>query len=340
MQKNTKETIYNKLEYNKLKGPVSVAFTITRDCNFRCIHCFNESGELCNMSASLETLLNIAEQIVMLEPLNVCLCGGETLMDFNKALEVVRYLAPKVGNVNLVSNGFLVTEEKLKLLKEAGLNTIQISLDGDNEFTHDNMRGMSGAFKKAVNAIKIAKETGLNVAVSFVPQKLNYKYLGNACDLCFELGVSEFRAMPLIPMGRGGRISPLLLSSEEYLKLQRIMEEKKYEYEFKMNVQWGDPIDHLYRMPVNNKLKLNTYSMEVSFDGDITVTTYLPISVGNCLKNDLLEYWEAGYKNIWGNKEVLQYTNEIETIYDFASPIFANPIYLDILDKKLKEKIS
>lgn len=332
-----KNDVFKKLNYKNLKGPISVAFTITKDCNFRCLHCYNESGATKSMTATQDELLFIAEQIAELEPVNVCLCGGETLIDYETTIKIVKYLNSKIGNLNMVSNGFLATKDRLIELKESGIHTFQVSLDGDNNFTHDNMRRMPGSFEKAIETIKLAVEVGLKVAVSFVPQKINYKYVGSTCDLCYKLGVTEFRVMPLIPMGRGSLIDKLLLTSEEYIELQQELLRKKFDYEYKMNVQWGDPIDHLYRLPSNAHLNLSSYSLEVNFDGNITVSTYLPIIVGNCFKYRLIDYWNAGYKDIWDNPTVKYYTEQINTVFDFNKPIFSKNIYIDTLNEKLED---
>ena len=45
-------------------------------------------------------------------------------------------------------------------LKNAGINTIQVSLDGNNTFLHENMRLISGAFKKAIEAGRSAYLSG------------------------------------------------------------------------------------------------------------------------------------------------------------------------------------
>ena len=58
---------------DKLSGPFSVAFTVTNKCNYRCRHCYNNSGQNIYRELTDDRLINIARQISELKPMNVCL---------------------------------------------------------------------------------------------------------------------------------------------------------------------------------------------------------------------------------------------------------------------------
>lgn len=62
---------------------------------------------------------------------------------------------------------------------------------------------------------------GLNVITSFTPNKMNVRTLDDYFALCNDIGISQVRIMPLIPMGRGSKIDNLLLDSDEYFLLQQ-----------------------------------------------------------------------------------------------------------------------
>lgn len=66
----------------------------------------------------------------------------------------------------------MITEEVALKLKNEGINLVQISLDGINEIQHDTFRGYSGAFEKAILAIKRLTKIGVSVAVSTIPINL------------------------------------------------------------------------------------------------------------------------------------------------------------------------
>jgi MoaA/NifB/PqqE/SkfB family radical SAM enzyme len=58
---------------------------------------------------------------------------------------------------NLNTNGWLLTKKVIKKLFDAGLSRIMISLDGLHN-VHDNIRGIPGSFRKAVQGAKATQE--------------------------------------------------------------------------------------------------------------------------------------------------------------------------------------
>ena len=302
--------------FRNSSAPLMVALDVTSACNFRCLHCFNDSG--CKSSDELTDteIYQVAQQVAKLNPLVVCLCGGETMLRKN-LVDIIRCISKTAGVVNMVSNGSLINEENIYELKNAGIDTIQISLDGLNAIQHDTFRGYVGSFEKAVNAIKLIKKAGINVVVSCTPNKLNHRTIEEYLDFTLGLGVSQVRFMPLIPIGWGSKIESLLLSPEEYVRLQLILETRKEKLKYTtQSIEWGDPLDHFQRMPFNASFGYKAYSMEVKSNGDLAVSTYIPLVVGNVREKSLKEYWDSGYNDIWKNKEVLDYTSKIETVYD------------------------
>ena len=321
--------------YIDCSTPKFFSLDVTGACNFKCLHCFNNSGEKMEDELTDEEIIDIAHQIAEFKPEVVCLCGGETMMRGN-IVDIVKILVPHVTAVNMVSNGSLFNEEKLIKLKEAGLSTLQISLDGVNEMQHDTFRGVIGSFNKAVESIKLAQKVEFNTLLSFVPNKLNHATFDEYVDFCLGLGVSSVRIMPLIPMGRGSKIDSLLLSPEDYCNLQlKILNYQEKLRGTKQQVEWGDPLDHYMRLPKNTKNGYKSLTYEIKPNGNITVSTYLPIVVGNVRKHSLREYWDNGYADIWSNKQVLDYISRIENLYDINTmepkPYSGDYYYIELM---------
>lgn len=265
--------------------------------------------------------------------------GQKAWCYINEIYDIIKELASNCGIVNIVSNGYLLTEGVLLDLKNAGINTIQVSLDGNNTFLHENMRLISGAFKKAIEAIRRASEKGFKVAVSFCPNKLNIYKIEETCKLVKELGANDFRVMPLILMGRGKSMVNMKPSPDEYLWLQQKISKLKDLYQDEdFVISWGDPLDHLTRMPENNKNSMNTYSVEIRSDGKLLLCNYLPIVVGDLNKHSLKDYWHAGYNNIWGNNKLQPYISNLYSTEQFSSfcpePYTGRDIVYDLIDAK------
>jgi MoaA/NifB/PqqE/SkfB family radical SAM enzyme len=138
-------------------------------------------------------------------------------------------------------------------------------------------------------------------------------------------------------MGRGSSMINLKPSADEYLWLQQtICELKKCYQDENYLITWGDPLDHLSRMPENNRNRMNTYSVEIRSDGKLLLCNYLPIVVGDLLKHKIKEYWNAGYNNIWGNKKLQNYVNNLYSTEQFRTfepePYTGKDIVVDLID--------
>ena len=303
-----------KNKYFNEDGPLVIAYDITNKCNFKCLHCYNDSGKGKCDELTDEEAINVMHQVAELKPIVICFCGGEPLMRSDLILKCLPIVSNHVSACNMVSNGYLLTQELANNLKSAGLNAIQFSLDGINDMQHDTFRGVKGSFERVLQAIIYAKRAGLGVDISISPNKLNCAYISKYIDFCFSLGVRAVRSMPLIPMGRGGKINHLILSSDEYVTYQQAIQLKIEEYKFKdLSIEWGDPVDHLHRMPTNSRAGMKTYSLEIKANGDIGPSTYFPIIFGNIRKHSIKEYWDAGFDNVWGHKRYLEYLDGIFT---------------------------
>lgn len=329
------------VRFKNEEGPIFFSIDVTGKCNFRCLHCYNDSGNQLDGELTDEEVLDVVRQAAELKPVSLCLCGGEPMLRKN-ILELIKAGTKNGTTVNMVSNGYLCSRELLEKMKDAGLDTLQISLDGINEMQHDTFRGFFGAFDKAIQTMKDGINVGLNVITSFTPNKMNVRTLDDYFALCNDIGISQVRIMPLIPMGRGSKIDNLLLNSDEYFLLQqKILKANIFYRDKKMTIEWGDPLDHYLRMTYNAKAGIRTANFEVKANGNLTVSTYIPIVVGNCREHSLREYWDIGYKSVWKREEVIEYVSKIITIYDInqlePKPYSGEIYYIDIWNNRLQE---
>ena len=330
-------------KYEKVSGPMQVSFDVTSGCNLKCVHCFNDSGSSAPLKdLTKEEKLRIADQIADFRPVNVCLCGGESTC-CPYLLDIIDILKPRVGKVSMVTNGMLMTPELATALKEHGLNMAQISIDGAYAWQHDSFRGVQGSFEHAVNAVKYLIDAGVtHIDTSLVPNRLNFRSMEEYAQMCVDLGVTQIRMMPFLPSGRGvGASEKLMLNEEEYYYFGRTLKRLENEYSGRIEFQWGDPLDHMRRMPVNASLGMKSYMMEIKTNGDLTFTSYLPVSAGNCADHSLREYWDAGYDRIWGDERFTKYSGQIRNIYDLEDfepkPYTGETIVIDLLKEETDE---
>lgn len=284
------------------KGITVATLDVTYKCNYRCLHCYNSSGEH-NFGKELtdDELKTIMNSYCELNPRAICICGGEPLTRKNIVVELGKMFHdahPEKG-CNMVSNGYFMTQDIANELKEAGFNLVQISLDGAKPESHNWLRQNDEAYDHAISAIKFLKKAGLEVGVACAPSKVNIDEFEDLVQMCFDLGVSNFRSQPMMRLGRAQHIDEFLLDDFSYLKLGRKVNKLNFKYEAKgMKVEWGDPVQHLTRINVGmdhlDTLIINGY-------GDILISPYLPLSFGNIRKYSLEEYFSNGLDKVYEN---------------------------------------
>ena len=289
--------------------PEAITVDLTYKCTLRCLHCFNYSGEhdMGLKELTDEEIMQIAEDISILKPIGVCFCGGEPLLRKNILYKAVKLITDRTNGetqVNMVTNGELLNLEVAKDLKDCGINAVQISIDGATSETHDWMRNKEGVFDKAIKALSNLKEVELDAIVSCCPTKRNINEIEEVINICNEYNVKQFRMQPLMLLGRAKRhLQNEIVSVREYKKIPKIFNKLQFSSdEFKMDLQWGNPLDHLNKEMREKTLKHGTASINAY--GHITVSPYLPLYLGNIREHSLKDYWENGLGNVMSWKFV------------------------------------
>ena len=193
-------------------------------CNLSCRHC----GSDCKNSSTLpdmpaEDFLRVVDSIkphVDSHKLNIVITGGEPLV--RNDLEYVGYeLYKREFPWGIVTNGLLLTQERLDSLRRAGLHNITVSLDG-LEDNHNWMRGNHRSFQKAYGAIKmLARLEDLNFDVVTCVNQRSLPELGKLKELLIEAGVKRWRLFTIFPSGRAARYPEFELTKD--MSLMRII---------------------------------------------------------------------------------------------------------------------
>lgn len=325
---------------NILLGPTQMSFDVTYRCNLSCLHCFNNSTAAIDSVAELSDreAMKVVKDIIKLKPYNVCFCGGEPLIRIKFIEKAARLLKSNGTMVSVVTNGLLIDEEMALRLKTAGVERMQVSLDGATKSTHEKLRNKIGSYDKALNAIKLLKKVNTsNVAVAFTPTIFNCHEVESAIELCHSLGVDAFRIQPLMILGRAQKnVAEIMPTPQQYRNLVRTLNQCKDKYQ-NLHIEWGDPVDHLIRFRSVTKHLVNYVNIQAS--GDIVVSPYLPVTVGNVRNHSLLEYWESGLPRIWEHEMLQNVANRVKSVPDFGKrqkdlPIvwFDENIKLDMID--------
>lgn len=173
--------------------PVVTNFAVTARCPCNCWHCsFAKRSPKDRLS--IDILRQAIADVQQLGTSVVGLTGGEPLLR-NDLEEIIAAIGPQSMPL-LFTTGYGLTPERVRLLKAAGLGIPVISLDHHEPEIHDRGRGRAGMHRQAVDAVRMFKEVGFYVAVSFVPDRklvADREALFKTLDFFRELGINDMR---------------------------------------------------------------------------------------------------------------------------------------------------
>ena len=183
-----------------------VVWNITRACNLKCVHCYNDSGvgKGCN-DVSGEEAKSVLDDLAEFGVPSVLFSGGEPLMR-KDLFELIGYAGDKGLRTVISTNGTLITRDVAKVIKDRGVSYVGISLDGVGEI-NDKFRGVEGAFEKAVTGIRNCQDAGVRIGLRLTLTKKNVQDLGKLFDFFEAEGIERACFYHLVPSGRGGAIA-------------------------------------------------------------------------------------------------------------------------------------
>ena len=198
-------------------SPRLIFWEVTKGCNLRCIHCRASATELSSPSDLTTSIaLRIIDQIAAAGNPILVLSGGEPLYR-SDIFQLARYATNRGLRVALATNGTLVTREVARMIVDAGVRRVSISLDGADALTHDTFRGIPGAFDAAVQGLRNLKALGMSVQINMTIARHNARQLPQVLELAKRLGADALHTFLLVPVGCGVDIAAeQMVAPEEY----------------------------------------------------------------------------------------------------------------------------
>jgi radical SAM enzyme (rSAM/lipoprotein system) len=274
----------------------------TLRCNLKCRHCGSaclDHSKIKDMpAADFLKVVDIITSHVDPHQTMIIITGGEPLL--RPDLEYVGKELYKRGYPwGMVSNGMLLSTQKLKSLLNSGLRSITISLDG-NEEDHNYMRGNPQSWKRAFEAIKlIAKTPDLvyDVASCITPHSL--AGLNDLKTKLFDVGVTDWRCFSAFPAGRAKDNPDLQLNGAQLRNLMEFIKQCRKEGHHVSFSCEG------FLGRYESEVRDNFYSCEagvsvasVMSDGSISACPGIRavFSQGNIYEDDFWEVWQNKFQ--------------------------------------------
>ncbi len=305
-------------EMNFSEFPVLSELAVTYRCNLKCAFCYagcNLTQNPINSDKELTTkeLKAIISKIFHQAKVpSISFTGGEPVL--RKDLPELISHAKALGmRVNLISNGTMIDKKKADELVAAGLDSVQISIEGVDAETHDHLVGKQGAFDLSVAAVKILKETGIHTHTNTTLSRYNIEQAALFPEFVKNsLGLKKFSMNMMIPSGSvSGNENLKLYYSEMGNYIEKIIAESKiHDVEF----MWYSPIPICMFNTITHGLGNKGCSacdglISVAPNGDILPCASYDKTVGNLLNLD--------FKSIWQDKPA-KYFRIKEFAHDFC----------------------
>jgi pyrroloquinoline quinone biosynthesis protein E len=160
---------------------------LTYRCPLHCVFCYNPT-EFASTGAELPTAewLRVLREARALGAVQLGLSGGEPLL--RDDLETIVAEAHSLGfYVNLITSGVGLTEPRIRALKAAGLDHIQLSFQDSTREMNDFLSSTrTFELKSAVAAL--IREHGYPMVLNVVLHRLNIDHVADILDMAERMG--------------------------------------------------------------------------------------------------------------------------------------------------------
>ncbi|HSB91993.1 MAG TPA: radical SAM protein [Flavitalea sp.] len=173
-----------------------IIFAITKKCPLQCEHCLEWNNLNKSESFTLNELKAVLSRFETDGISQFHLSGGEPMVRIKDLEQLVRY-GSRDSEFYVLTSGFNFTIANAKLLKNAGLTGVIISLDHFDPQIHNSFRGFKNSFQDVIKAVHIAHEFKLLITLSICVTRsfVNWDNLIEYAKLAKQLDVAYIQLL-------------------------------------------------------------------------------------------------------------------------------------------------
>ena len=245
-----------------------------------------------------EEAMQLIDTIAELAPPMLVLTGGDPMMRAD-IFELIRYANSKGLRVALSPAATpRLLQADFAQLKEAGVVSMSLSLDGATRETHDRFRGVSHTFERTLQAAKAAKEAGIQLQINTTLSHSTLPELDAFIELMRELTPDVWSVFVLVPTGRASAED--LPTADELEQVWQRLEGLRCELPFAIKTTEG----HHYRRVLMQAAKNGGQPLRhliptrdgkgvlfISHVGEVQPSGFLPLTAGNVRTDNLADLY-------------------------------------------------
>lgn len=197
---------------------------VTEKCNLSCLHCWISAKAVGReMTVPLDQILSVIKQAIPMGLRRIGITGGEPLT-WRTLPKLIEAISRKGLSIYIDTNGTLLDRDTAAILADHDVY-VGLSVDSHLDYLHDHLRGVPGAFKKALKALDLLNDFSVPYGLSTCVCKENYLYMKEFFQWCHQIGVKTVKLNPIVAWGRGSKLSEkgLLLDTKELFSLANLI---------------------------------------------------------------------------------------------------------------------
>ena len=167
-----------------------VLWEITNTCNYHCIYCiFNSEAKKYEDELTTDEVKRTIKELKNNNFTYIKFTGGEPFTR-KDMIEILRYASRLGFDMDISTNASLITEDIAKELKNINFQMVHVSLDGNDKYTHEYVRG-ENTFERTIRGIRYLTNNYVYTRIGTVIYKENEDKLEEIVKLAIELKANE-----------------------------------------------------------------------------------------------------------------------------------------------------
>ncbi len=315
------------LKKNRLR---TVDWAMTYRCNSKCNMCsakflMTNKKNAGKRDITPEEIERVWKQAVKLGAIHVNLTGGEpTIRSVDEVERIIKIFNKEGALVSMVTNSIVMTKENLKRFVDAGLDTIQLSLESMDAATHDMIRGSPGNYEKLMQVFRWAKELKLNICLSTVITAHNFDEVKKIIDFSKKEGVFVL-------------LNPISSSGEKAGDFSKSIGSKKEEY-YDLLKEGHVRADTIFNFRGGAGCPAGVERIAITPYGEVMTCPHVQVSYGNVLVEPLsviyqrisnfpyLKEYQMDCRHVFNQEYIEKILKPTHGTYELPISIFEHPV--------------
>jgi len=193
-------------------APARVDLELTYRCNLKCQHCYVATPKLSQLDLDIKRAQKLLKELKKTGVIGLQLLGGEPSL-YPYIREFIRMAKSCDLKIEIVSNGSKTLIKNCLSVSNL-IDCMYISIDG-TQHTHDQLRGVNGSFKSALECVDIFSQRGVKTRVICTLNNKNKGEIKQFIEIIKKTKADGLIFKFILPVGNGKKNNNLIIPQEE-----------------------------------------------------------------------------------------------------------------------------